>query len=486
MTLLAFQALASNVVLEPVKAFPVAKQFEYENGQPSTVIATSPIVDDAGKLARGPHTINFTLAAGSSYAVMVNNNRVEPGETYSFVQNLTTSAHKLTLPIYPANGGIEGLVNYTIDIPNVRSLVCLSGQQELEDGCMTTTYDVLAINCSPDYVSDTSDGIKCLNYTTAPITLYCDDGYDRNGEICTKVTINPADYNCTAYTGAALQGAMCILKETKPVSKCKAGFTNISGQCRGTATSYSASYGCNVYQTWNGSKCEEFASTNASHWQTSTCGSKWRSFDGLCYDRATAFCQAGWYMSDWDTCYLNGETDPPFTHTTPSCPSGSSWTGSRCLGNPTPQVISCRSPGSLNTSNNMCEWWTYTDMQPECHSGGTLSGSTCSTYNYEPYGNYCLSGGEYNSATTNCETDINELADRNCVGGFVMEPDGESCKLIDNYDFKNCDDNTYSPDDAFSTCERTLTEEPVLECADGYEIDEIGVQCVKSEKLPFI
>jgi hypothetical protein len=482
--LLAFKAVAVEVVLEPVKAFPVAKQFEYENGQPSTVIATSPIVDEDGKLARGPHTINFTLAAGSSYAVMINDNRVEPGETYSFVQNLTTSAHKLTLPIYPANGGIEGLVNYTIDIPNVRSLVCLSGQQELEDGCMTTTYDVLAINCSPEYTSNTSDGIQCLNYVTAPITLYCEDEYDRNGDTCTKVTINPAEYNCTAYAGTALQGAMCILKETKPVSKCKAGFTNSGGQCRVVVNSYNAPSGCNSFQVWNGSKCEQFSSTNHYYWQTSSCGSKIERF-GTCYVEVGGWCPSG-YTHGRERCTETVPVGPHPIIFKQNCHEGNERFGFACYHMPTPPTLTCKSPSVLNMSNNMCEWTSYADAVRSCPSGGELYLTECFVYNYEQHGNYCLSGGEYNAATTNCETDLSELADRNCVGGFVMEADGESCELIDNYDFKNCADDTFSPDDAFTTCERTLTEVPVLECGEGYEIDEIGVQCVKSEKLPFI
>lgn len=478
---------AETVTLQKVKTFPVAKELTYDSGEPATVIETANIFDDEGKAARGPHTIKFTLDPASSYAVMVSGQRVEPGETFTFVQNLTTSGHKLVLPIYPADGGIEGVVNYSLDIPDVKSMICLPGQQELEDGCMTVTYEVLVINCSPEFVSDTSNGIQCVNYTTAPITLYCEDGYDKTGENCTRITVDAAPFDCYAYPGAALEGAMCVQQESHPVSKCESGWSDVSGQCRGAATTYNASLGCNVYQTWNGSKCEEFSSTNASHWKIETCGSKYTYFDGMCYDQYAGSCPAGYHMwgGDFEICYKDGETKPPYSYTDPICPGGM-WTGSQCLKNPTPKDVSCRAPGSLNTSNGMCEWWTYTDMQYSCPSGGSLSGSTCSTYNYVPYGTYCLSGGEFNSATGNCETDINEPAGRHCDDPSVMEPDGESCKLTEEYLFKNCDDDTYSPASDYSKCERTLTEVPVLECDPGFEVDEAGIQCVKKVETPFI
>ncbi|MDC8832961.1 hypothetical protein [Alteromonas gilva] len=477
---------AETVTLEKVKTFPVAQEMTYEDGQPATVIETANIFDEEGKVARGPHTINFTLDGASSYAVMVNGQRVEPGETFTFVQNLTTSGHKLILPIYPADGGIEGVVNYALNIPDVKSMVCLPGQQELEDGCLTVTYDVLAINCSPEYVSDTSDGIRCVNYSTAPITLYCDDGYEKNGENCTRVTVQAAPYNCSAYPGSSLEGVMCVQQESHPVSKCGEGWDDVSGQCRGTATSYSATYGCKK-GSWNGSECERTIRDSYYYLRTN-CQSKIEGNDGSCYDYYVPSCRDGYtYDTYHEQCYKDGETSAPYTHYEGDCNSGDFLKSDFCLvtSSKSEKVPYC-TRGTYNSAEHVCEYQSYSDKEYYCPSGGSVSGSSCLTYNFEPYGNYCLDGGDFNPSTGNCETDINEPAGRHCDEPFLMEEDGESCKLTEEYLFKHCDDETFSPSADYSTCERTLTEDPVLECPAGYEVDEKGVQCVKKEETPFI
>ena len=82
-------ALSQEIDLGSVKAFPVAKQFEYENGQPSTVIETGTLRSGEGSLARGPHTVRFNLAADAIYPVVIDGQTVNPGDSVEFNINLT-------------------------------------------------------------------------------------------------------------------------------------------------------------------------------------------------------------------------------------------------------------------------------------------------------------------------------------------------------------------------------------------------------------
>ena len=221
MTLMAFQALAANIVLEPVKAFPVAKQLEYENGDPSTIIDTGTLRSDEGSLARGPHTVKFKLAADAIYPVVVDGQTVNPGDSIEFKINLTLTDHKITFPVYPAAAGIEGAVNYTIDIPVLKDSPCEPYQTEKSDGCITKLIEVLIIDCPAQYVAKTAGGITCENYTSADMSLDCDADYRREGPDCLSTIEEAVLYDCIAFPGSSLQGTMCMANEVYNVYDCR-------------------------------------------------------------------------------------------------------------------------------------------------------------------------------------------------------------------------------------------------------------------------
>src|SRR5690606_25138770 len=50
---------------------------------------------------------------------------------------------------------------------------------------------------------------------------------------------------------------------------------------------------------------------------------------------------------------------------------------------------------SYSSSTGKCTRESLTNRTYSCPSGGTVNGNQCQTYDYSPFGQYCLDGGEY-------------------------------------------------------------------------------------------
>lgn len=471
-----------------VKVFAIDESLTYRNGEPANVIDTGVITDAAGTPVRGPHSIIFTLDENAAFPVIVKGNEVAPGESITLRQNLSLVGSRLVLPVFPARAGIEGGASFTINLPEIFTEACSDGFTETDNDCRAVEYEVLVIDCPAEYVANTEGGIECINYTTANITLLCEDGYTQldNG-MCNKQTVTDAEYNCNSYPGATLNNGMCVQQQTFTLSRCDNGWDDIGGQCRRTSSTYPASLECPA-GTWNGSKCER--SRTASPDRQTMCNkptSEGHFVDGeTCTPYYTGSCPAG-YSKQFHagTCQNGaGQTQPI------SCNDGDplrtfGWCADVSEAYQGQERFTC-DEGTYNSATGRCEWTNYYDRRYECNSGGILNGNQCETYQYRSYGNYCLAGGTYNSANGYCETNINEPADRHCNNPSVLESDGVSCRLTEEYEFQYCDDSTYSPNDDYSMCERTLTEEPVLTCPDGYQVNESEVTCEKVVVEDFI
>lgn len=471
-----------------VKVFAIDESLTYRNGEPANVIDTGVITDTAGTPVRGPHSIIFTLDENAAFPVIVKGNEVAPGESITLRENLSLVGSRLVLPVFPARAGIEGGASFTIDLPEIFTEACSDGFTETDNDCRAVEYEVLVIDCPAEYVANTESGIKCINYTTANITLLCEDGYTQldNG-MCNRQTVSEAKYNCDDYPGATLTNGMCVQQQTFTLSRCENGWDYLSGQCRRVSNTSPAALECPT-GTWNGSKCERARS--ASPTTQTVCYKQGYeghfSRDSVCTPYYTGSCPSGYNLQfHAGTCENStGQTQPV------SCEAGDSvqtfsWCRDESEAYQGQERYICNE-GTYNSATGRCEWTDYYERQYSCPIGGTLSGSQCVTYEYKPYGNYCLSGGEYNASTGNCEIDINEPAGRHCNSPSVLEPDGVSCRLTEEYEFQYCDDSTYSPNDDYSMCERTLTEEPVLTCPDGYQVNESEVTCEKVVVTDFI
>lgn len=478
----------SRINISDIKVFAIDESLKYRNGEPANVIDTGVITDNTGIPVRGPHSIVFTLDAGAAFPVVVKGNEVAPGESITLRENLSLVGSRLVLPVFPARAGIEGSAPFTIDLPEIFTEACEEGFTETENDCRAVEYEVLAIDCPAEFVASTENGIECTNYTQAGITLECDDGFEKlsNG-MCNKQTVSVAKYNCNDYPGANLKDGMCIQKETFVVSKCKAGWSDYGSSCQRLTNSYNASYACPSGSSWNGSTC--VAQRSSTRYLSSRCQPNSIRRGDMCHYLSTASCPSGYTLNGYaSVCYDNSiPDDEPKQWVSPICPSGTTyWDLQWCRDISGYEPTKTCTQGTYNSSTGRCETVEYYNRVAQCQFGGNLRGSRCEQYATENHGTYCLSGGEYNANTGSCEIDIQEPAKRYCDAPAVMEPDGASCRITEDYEFQYCEDNTYSPNDDYSLCERTLTEVPVLTCPEGYEVNEEEVRCQKTVVTDFV
>jgi hypothetical protein len=517
--LLAFKAVAVEVVLEPIKVFPVAKQLQYENGAPSTIIDTGTLRSDVGSLARGPHTVRFNLAADAIYPVVVDGQTVNPGDSIEFKINLTLTDHKITFPVYPAVAGIEGTVNYTIDIPVLKDSPCESYQTEKADMCVTKLIEVLIIDCPTEYVVNAVGGITCENYTAQDMSLDCDTDYKREGPDCLSILEEPVVYDCVAFPGSTLQSTMCMANDVYNVYVCEAGYSQYSSQCRTATTSYAATLTC-TWGTWNGSKCEytagvasqlqcpswpyhmtnasdnnrtakinantstsdiqAIASNHACHLATAPTptpeistyrfdddNGKWAAPSSIMKFKSSGVpCDSGWIPNDeGNRCFVN-QTEKersrlgyiPRSSSNTVCPLGYTWTA-KFEGKSIPQVLECFKDASIPLTLERGACW---------NSSYSYSSSTgrCEKQVFVDRNVSCPSGGDLNG--TSCQTYDYRPLGKYCTDGGTYDAGQNKCLLeVNENATKSCPaDHVMLPGDTsclnqesytFSYCEESFS-----------------------------
>ncbi|MCI2285937.1 hypothetical protein L3081_24230 [Colwellia sp. MSW7] len=335
LSLLSGAAISSEVVLEPVKALPVDKELLTVTGDPVSVIETGIITDENGVAARGPHEISFTLDENAPYGVVVGGETVLPGETKVLVKNLTTSDHKLTLPVYPMVPGIEGVASYSIDIPQIKVEACPSGFTETPNDCYKVTYSTIEYECpsNSEYQEDTLD---CRKTEESAVVEYCDAPFVKQNGKCVQEFTVAATQTCPSGAEWTKDGTTCRYLDSQGVENCPADYALQNGECRALTVKVQS-------------------------------------------------CPAGYVNDGVGGCHKD-ETESA----TENCPSGYSVDGTECVSIDIEAVESC--PSGYHFTDGMCH--LIVAKSPSCPSDYTLVDGSCEKVESAPFSEACADGYE--------------------------------------------------------------------------------------------
>ena len=106
------------VSADPVNMMSVSKSLMDANDKPLALVKFKGSLTDGGTQSRGPQTGYITLRRDANFSVMFNGTLIAPGETKDIVIPLDT-AGEASLPVWPAEPGVNGKASYMIDIPQV-------------------------------------------------------------------------------------------------------------------------------------------------------------------------------------------------------------------------------------------------------------------------------------------------------------------------------------------------------------------------------
>ena len=106
------------VSADPVNMMSVSKSLMDANDKPLALVKFRGSLTDGGSQSRGPQSGYITLRRDSNFSVMFNGTLIAPGETKDIVIPLDT-AGEASLPVWPAEPGVNGKASYMIDIPQV-------------------------------------------------------------------------------------------------------------------------------------------------------------------------------------------------------------------------------------------------------------------------------------------------------------------------------------------------------------------------------
>ena len=106
------------VSADPVNMMSVSKSLMDANDKPLALVKFRGSLTDGGSQSRGPQSGYITLRRDSNFSVMFNGTLIAPGETKDIVIPLDT-AGEASLPVWPAEPGVNGKASYMIDMPQV-------------------------------------------------------------------------------------------------------------------------------------------------------------------------------------------------------------------------------------------------------------------------------------------------------------------------------------------------------------------------------
>jgi hypothetical protein len=474
--------------MSKIKVFPVAAQFEYSNGQPSTLIQTSQIISDDGRLARGPHTVIFTLADDAQYPVVINGQTINPSESIEFTINLSLTDHKITMPFYPAVDNVIGVANYDLHIPKLRSVVCSSGFFESEEDCYKVDIKNVTYVCSVNYQYDPNSK-QCMQYEELAAEKYCDVGMFQEGDECFERRSDPTLKTCDEGDFWSFNSgtSLCQYQEVKVFEQCAVGEHLLDGSCYTIVDRIDV---CpSGYTDHNATQCK----SNTSRQPLKTCpagaqlsGSKCYTYTYVGYGRAT--CGGGGRGERAtvgpNDCYWTSRDDPSIGHQGfyyVRCPSGSSniYNDKRCF-----------STTQTEASNAGCQSG-YTSIGNVCHVLSAKNLDICPTNSAD------LDEASCYSNNVNCPVNFNENGDKLCEQYYTQAytptcPDGpytlesESCNFeLEHSPNHRCNEGTPKSSNN-EMCDIVRVEQVTLECLSGYDIDADAEKCRDEQRVPFL
>ena len=174
--LLNLQVYAQTIAVGEKQTLAVNKLLRTPDGNAYTYVLTDKITNASGAPALGLHTVQFTLNGSSPYAVVLDvdgGNIVNPGETFTWQQNLSLSSSRLYFTFYPATANVVGTAQFTINIPTIYTESCPQGFDSVGDICQRVELRAATYQC-PDNFAVSLD--KCEQAETFTITAYCPEG----------------------------------------------------------------------------------------------------------------------------------------------------------------------------------------------------------------------------------------------------------------------------------------------------------------------
>jgi hypothetical protein len=406
--ILPFAVLSETITLKEIKTLAVAKPLEFKNGKPVTLIDTGPITDPAGNLARGPHLFEIGIDPNAPYPVFVKGKKINPGEKHFFVENLSQTSHGFSTQIYPAISGVEGVVNFTLKIPEVLINACPENFTERTDNCYRAQYKMVVYDC-PLGTELNNITKNCERHETVPSHEYCVSPYQLRAGKCTHEFTVPAEQTCPLGDNWSDNGTECKFYDVQPINSCKSGFIQDANNCFPLTPLLED---CPEGYSIKSGRCELFISDEAK-----SCSEGYVKLEGLCYQLSEAeqICPTGFNILD-ESCKK--------TTTTPkgqSCPEGYSKFGEvdKCFSNEGATPTKKCDEGVLQGGNCVineviqasivCPSWAY-------ESNGQCAYDSSSQPRYD-----CPSRWVFDSNGTTCYERENYVPDPNhvCPSGYT-------------------------------------------------------------------
>lgn len=457
-TLLFSPAFAETVVVTPeVVTVPVSANLKDALGRDKTLLTTTAIKDSQGRLAKGMHNIDFSLADTAPYALIVDGNTVQPGQSIRFSKNLSLSASAVTFSVKPAVSGVVGTASYSMSLPEIKIAVCPEGMTETLNNCQQILFAAPVLSCDAGYQLS---GTQCEQTITVPKQYKCADGFTQNGDQCVGGPTVAPKQGCPIGFSFNSNNDCEAVKHTS-YSTCPVGYSDVISHCEKTKTVLKVNAECPTgFET---SPTDPNYCIQTDRIAKSTyCGGVENTGTQICtgtgeqkicttFDQTKAACEVKSYALTVNEC-------------------GSDYTliNGQCQLNKNYLIsVSCPATYTYVPGTGSCEKVSTIAATPKCPAGFTLSGTTCSKADALPIES-CPAGYYY--VNSKCNLMVN--ANINCSSGYTWN--GSICSKTETTSATGNCTSPYSWDG--STCKQTQTATGYHGCPTDYTWD--GSQCV--------
>lgn len=497
---------AQDSTIQAVDVFPVNQSVLDSTDAPISVIETAEIADSQGRVARGPHDVVFSLTDDAPYAIKIGGKRIDPGSSITLTIDLTRVGHRLQMPVFPAESGKYGKVDYKLSIPNLNIKICPDGFQERPEDCYKIEYREINYICPASFtynsnleacrrqvdlelVNDCPDGFSrgsgdtCTRTTTAETVEYCaDDTMSIEGESCIKRTYT--DTMACPETYSRDDSGRCVkVVDSEPTQSCPEDFTKVGNSCQRLTQAEPTDWSCpssHPNRAEDSESCfatqpgfEEFGSAESEL----SCGSGYTFEDSRCvqYTDPTYQCSRGGYNTETGACEYTVIL---------------------------PESDYC---GSVEVQADMCPVNEYAEIGVYCKTGfDKQSDNSCMKLESAPVQNKCQSGYTMNAGDTACTKTETLTLDIKCPSGYARSDDGAYCYKTDEMNaYQNCatgytnvgggvcekiEEENADPycQTGFALrngeCQKDESKGALKSCSAGYTLS--GSECKKTETLP--
>jgi len=482
LTLSAF-SYAQNATLEAVDVFPVSQSVLDSTDAPISVIETAEIADSQGRVARGPHDVIFSLTDDAPYAIKIGGKRIEPGSSITLTIDLTRVDHRLQMPVFPAENGKYGKVDYKLSIPNLNIKICPNGFQERPEDCYKIEFREINYICPASFTYSSSIE-ACRRQVNLELVNDCPDGFSRgSGDTCSRTTTSEIVEYCDDDS-MSIEGDACIKRAFTDTMACPETYSrDDSGRCV-KITQGEPAQSCPDGFLKSANTCKKLTQVDPVDWACPSSHPNRADDSESCFATQPGFEEFGSAESEL------------------SCGSGYTFEDSRCVQYTEPTYQCPR--GGYNTENDACE---YTIVKPESNycGGVEVESETCKQFDYKEVGVYCKpgfnkqsdnscmklesapvqdkcqSGYSMNGAGTACVKTETLTLDIKCPSGYARSDDGAYCYKTDQMNaYENC--ATGYTNIGGGVCEKVENQAAAKTCPSGYSLS--NGRCEKSESQP--